>query len=192
MRIISGKHRGRKLEAPKGKHVRPTTDRCREAVFNLLMHGFDPCPITDERVLDVCCGTGALGLEALSRGAAHATFIDSNRTALTCAEDNARTLGESPHATFLLSDVAQMPRAVAPVALVLMDAPYRSGLIASAFKGLLDKGWLKDGTLLAFEQDHKEIFPELEGCEIVKQRNYGKTRVTIVEYQRAASQAAAS
>ena len=181
MRIIAGKHRGRRIESPKGKDIRPTTDRCREAVFNLLMH-MKPNPVIDQRVLDLCCGTGALGLEALSRGAAHATFMDQSSAAMKLARHNCETMNELDNASFSQTDSSQPTHAPEPVALVLMDAPYHSGLIGPAFQNLKARGWLKEGTVLAFEQDHKEEFPELEGCEIVKQRDYGKTRVTIVEY----------
>jgi len=181
MRIISGKHRGRRIAAPKGMEVRPTTDRCREALFNLLMHGhFETSPIIGQPVLDLCCGTGALGLEALSRGAAHATFVDSSKRSLDCTRDNVTALGEQQQARFILTDVQQIPTAPNPVSLVLMDAPYHSGLIAPAYQALVKRGWLKNGTVLAFEHSIKDPFPELEGCEIITQRDYGKTMVTIL------------
>ena len=182
MRIIAGKHRGRKIESLKGKTVRPTTGRTREAIFNLLMHMPDN-PVVDKRALDLCCGTGALGMEALSRGAAHVTFVDQNRDALNLAEMNIQKCGERDHATFHLSDSSAPPKAPEPVSLVMMDAPYHSGLIAPAYTNLVKQGWLKDGTILAFEQDHKEDFPELAGSEIIKQRSYGKTRITLLEYK---------
>lgn len=183
MRIIAGKHRGRKIEAPKGKDIRPTTDRCREALFNLLMHGpFDESPVINQSALDLCCGTGALGLEAFSRGAAHVTFIDQNRKSLELAEYNVEALHEQANARFIQSDVVHLPRASEPVALIMMDAPYRSGLVSPAYDALVAKRWLKPGTILAFEQDHKESFPELENGDIITQRNYGKTRITLVEY----------
>lgn len=180
MRIISGKHRGRRIEAPKDMKVRPTTDRCREALFNLLMHGFDESPIIGQPVADLCCGTGALGLEALSRGASHVTFVDNSKQSLEYARDNAEALGEQKNVRFIMTDVLHLPTANAPVSLVLMDAPYNSGLIEPAYKVLRQRGWLKEGTVLAFEQSCKETFPELEGTEIATQREYGKTRVTLV------------
>ncbi|MCI5048871.1 MAG: 16S rRNA (guanine(966)-N(2))-methyltransferase RsmD [Rickettsiales bacterium] len=183
MRIIAGKHKGRRIEAPKGKEVRPTTEKCREALFNLFMHGgFDPSPVIDQPVLDVCCGTGALGLEALSRGAQHVTFVDSNRISIEYATHNAENMHEKPNCRFLCVPFQQLPKADAPVGLVMMDAPYRSGLIKPAFKHMRAQGWLKGGTILAFEQDHKEEFPELADTEIIKQRKYGKTVITILEF----------
>lgn len=183
MRIISGKHRGRRIEAPKGVEVRPTTDRCREALFNLLMHGhFEESPIIGQPVLDLCCGTGALGLEALSRGAAHVTFVDSSKRSLDCARDNASALGEYANARFMLTDVQQLPSTDKPVALVLMDAPYHSGLIAPTYHTLTKRGWLRSGAVLAFEHSIKDPFPELAGCTLITARDYGKTAVTIVQF----------
>ena len=183
MRIISGKHRGRRIEAPKGMEVRPTTDRCREALFNLLMHGhFEESPIIGQSVLDLCCGTGALGLEALSRGAAHATFVDNSKRSLDCTRDNVAALGETGNARFILSDVQHLPSSDKPVSSVLMDAPYHSGLIAPAYQALVKRGWLRNSAVLAFEHSTKDPFPELTGCEHITQRDYGKTNVTIVQF----------
>ncbi len=182
MRIISGKHRGRRIESPKGKTIRPTTDRCREALFNLLMHGpFEQSPVIDQHVMDLCCGTGALGLEALSRGAVHCSFVDSNRTSLDLARFNAQKFNELEHAEFLCTHVSHLPAAKTPVTLVMMDAPYHSGLIAPAFKALRAQGWLAPGTILAFEYDHKEAFPDLPDTELIREREYGKTKINVVK-----------
>lgn len=182
MRIISGKHRGRTLSAPNDLSIRPTGDRTRQAIFNLLMQGqFDPSPVIDQRVLDLCCGTGALGLEALSRGAAHVTFVDSSRTALALAEKNAAHLGETENCQFLGCAVEHLPLAREPVALVLMDAPYRSGILLPAYHSLESQRWLQPGTLIASEHDQKEKIPELEGTTVLTDRHYGKSRVVLFQ-----------
>ena len=127
MRIIGGRHRGRALKALKGKDIRPTSDRARESIFNILEHTVEGGEPAGAAVLDVFAGTGALGLEALSRGARHATFIDSDRAALDCARQNARALGEAGAAVFLGLDAARLPPpppdAGAPATLAFLDPP---------------------------------------------------------------------
>lgn len=180
LRIIAGTHRGRALLSPSGKEIRPTTGKTREAMFNLLLHGFEASPIIEQKILDLCCGTGALGLEALSRGAAHVTFIDQDANSLDLAKENARRLGEWDRCRFLQGSATQLPQASEPVSCVIMDAPYRSGLMQGAYISLRNRGWAAAGTIIAFEHAAKEPLPPLEQCEIVKERLYGKTRVSIV------------
>lgn len=178
MKIIAGKHRGRKLESPRNKDVRPTVAKARESLFNLLMH-MHPNPVVDCRIADLFCGTGALGLEALSRGAEHVTFIDQNRDSIHLAEDNAELLNESENCKFLHSSSIDLPSASEPYDLVMMDPPYNSGLAKIAYAALREKGWVITGSIVAFEQSHKEGVPELEGCEIIKDRVYGKSRIVV-------------
>ena len=97
MRIVAGKHRGRRLVAPQGHDIRPTSDRVREALFNLLAHSLDWAGLEDACVADIFCGTGAVGLEALSRGAAFATFVDNSQPAFTATRTNIATVGEERH-----------------------------------------------------------------------------------------------
>lgn len=181
MRIVAGIHKGRKIESPTGKDIRPTADRCRESLFNLLMH-LNPNPVVDQRVLDLCCGTGALGLEALSRGASFATFIDQSKEALALTRKNCEKFKEDGRSKWILSDSSKPPRASEPVSLVMMDAPYHSAMILGTFNQLVAQGWLTGGTVLAFEQNHKEDFPELPNTETIRERVYGKTKITIVVY----------
>ncbi len=108
MRIIAGTHRSRKLEGPEGEEVRPTSDRLRQAIFNILEHRLGT--FEEARVLDACCGTGAMGLEAISRGAAKAVLMDKDSVALNLARKNATALGEKEKCSFVLSDVMNPPR----------------------------------------------------------------------------------
>jgi len=108
MRIVGGRNKGRAIKAPLGKDVRPTSDRVRESVFNILLHGIDGFDIDGAAVLDVFAGTGALGLEALSRGAVHATFIDGDRKALVVAKENAARLKEWRNVTLLNLDATRL------------------------------------------------------------------------------------
>lgn len=182
MRIIGGKHRGRTLLSPPDLTIRPTSERTREALFNILMHAnFTIEPLIDRPVLDICCGTGALGLEALSRGAAHCTFMDQNKQALALAEANARKLGEGGCCTFITTDATQLPAARQPVALAMMDAPYKSGLAARTLAQLNDSRWLLPHAIVAIEQDKKEPVPETEGFTLHTQRIYGKAQLMIFQ-----------
>src|SRR5215470_142574 len=131
MRIVAGKHRGRRIAVPEGHDVRPTSDRAREALFNILEHGHftsdGTSPLIDARVLDVFAGSGALGFEALSRGAAHLTCIESSAPARAVLRANAKALGETARVTVLQADATKLPTAAAgpPCRLVLLPPPSR-------------------------------------------------------------------
>lgn len=186
MRIIAGQFKGRKLHPPEGSAIRPTSDRTRESIFNLLMHGaYGGENIIGCHVLDLCCGTGALGLEAISRGARLVTFIDKDTTAIALAKKNALHCGVSQQCFFVQSDAANLPPAREPVNLVLMDAPYATPLIAPAFASLMRGGWLAPDALIVAEQERHASVPVLEGAELIDERQYGKPKVLI--YRVAAS-----
>src|SRR6266571_3100128 len=135
LRIVGGSHRGRRLVAPSGEAVRPTSDRAREALFNILSHGnfaASGLPFADKPVLDAFAGTGAFGLEALSRGARAAAFIESSREALAALRRNIAALGEADRAHIVAGDATRPPRAVLSCAVAFLDPPYHSGLAAPA------------------------------------------------------------
>ena len=148
MRIIGGRHRGRPLRAPAGRDVRPTPDRVREALFNVLLHGAAAFDLEGASVVDVFAGSGALGLEALSRGAGHATFIESTDEALRFIRMNAGRLDEGANTTLLRLDASRLPppprAARCPAPLVFLDPPYGTALLAAAAPGAgpspLDRG----------------------------------------------------
>ena len=184
MRIVGGKHRGRRLAAPGGRGVRPTADRVREAVFNLLAHGIQAVDLTDAAVVDVFAGSGALGLEALSRGAARAAFIDSNSLAISAIRRNAATLGEADNVTLLCLDASRLPPpprlAGAPARLALLDPPYGSGLAATALAGLAGKGWIAEGSVAVVEVGAREPFAAPPTFQIIDERAYGAARVVFL------------
>ena len=184
MRIIGGRHRGRALKALRGRGLRPTSDRARQAIFNILEHKVEGGGPAGAAVLDVFAGTGSLGLEALSRGAVCATFIDSDRAALDCARRNARALGEVGAATFLGLDAARLPPpdTGAPATLAFLDAPYGSGLAEPALRGLADKGWIASGTVLAVEVGARDSLALPPGYRQVDERAYGAARVLFLKY----------
>lgn len=190
MRIVAGRHRGRQLESPDDLPVRPTSDRARESLFNILEHGrLAPgglSPVRGARVLDAFCGTGALGLEALSRGAAHAVFIDSDPAALKLARRNAAKLGETARATFLLADATHPPPpAGGACTLVFVDPPYDAELVGPTLSALLQRGWLAPGAVAIAETQRRTDPAAIGGLQIVDDRHYGKARV--VFYQRPAT-----
>jgi 16S rRNA (guanine966-N2)-methyltransferase len=182
MRIVAGKHRGRRLAAPPGDAVRPTSERAREALFNILAHGrFGPAPVfEDARVLDVFAGTGAFGLEALSRGARFATFIENDRDARDALAANIKTLGETAHTRVLTVDATAPPRPDGPYDLVFLDPPYRSGLAAPALQALSQAGWLAPDALIIVELAARGDFEAPTGFEALEERRYGAGRLVFL------------
>lgn len=182
MRIVAGKHRGRRIAAPPGKAVRPTSERAREALFNILAHGrFASAPaFEDARVLDVFAGTGAFGLEALSRGACFATFIENDRDARETLAANIKTLGEGARTRLLVADATTPPRADGPYDLVFLDPPYRSGLAAPALEALSRIGWLGPEALVIVELAAREDFEAPAGFDLLEERRYGAGRLVFL------------
>lgn len=187
MRIVAGRHRGRAIAAPPGDALRPTADRVREAVFNILVHGGGQLDgddvVTDAEVLDGFAGTGAMALEAVSRGAAHATCMDSDFTALDACRANVRTLGEAERVTVLGGDCLDPVRAARPCSLVFLDPPYRSGSAAPALEALARAGWIAPGAICVVELAAKEPFTPPESAEIFDERRYGAARVVFLRYR---------
>jgi 16S rRNA (guanine966-N2)-methyltransferase len=183
VRIVAGKHRGRVLDSFEGEALRPTSDRARESLFNILEHGKlargGLSPVRGARVLDAFCGTGALGLEALSRGAIHATFIDKDPAALKLARGNAGKLGERETATFLQADASYPPRGE-PCSLVFLDPPYEEALAAPALDGLAKTGWLAPEAIAVVETSGRESLATPEGFTAVDERRYGKAKLTFL------------
>jgi 16S rRNA (guanine966-N2)-methyltransferase len=184
VRIIGGKHRGRTLSAPPQHGVRPTADRTREALFNILAHAaWAPDDLLNGSVvLDAFCGTGALGLEALSRGAARCTFMDSARTSLDSARANVAMLGEQAHALVLRADATRPPTAEAGGAagLVFLDPPYGKGLAPLALAALDRAGWLAPDAVAVVELGGDDPFAPPPGFTLQDERRYGDTRVVML------------
>jgi 16S rRNA (guanine966-N2)-methyltransferase len=185
MRIISGKHKGRRIELTKeaADTVRPTSDFAREAIFNILIHGkHSPNgeSFIDKPVLDVFCGTGALGLEALSRGAGHVTFIDASRDALANARFNAGKMHEAERVDFLLADATRLPRARKQFSLVFLDPPYFGRMIEPSLLSLRNGGWIEEDALMVVEHDAKDKVAYPEGFEVVDERRYGRAVINLL------------
>lgn len=178
MRITGGTLRGRALAAPEGLTTRPTTDRVREALFNVLAHhdwGESGDPLADAIVLDAFAGTGALGLEAVSRGASFACFFEKDRPALRVLRENIDRLKLGERTAILPADATKPPRAQRPCSLVFLDPPYRKGLIPAALKALAAQGWIAPGAMLICETAKKETRDGLETCKLLLEKTYGDT-----------------
>ena len=178
MRIIAGTHRGRRLETPADQAIRPTADRVREALFSILVHRLEG--FAGRRVLDAFAGSGALGLEALSRGAESAFFMDRDRTALALCRRNAESLGLAQSATFFFADATRPPAADRLCDLVLLDPPYGDDLGATALAALAEAGWIADGAVAVIESDRARPEACPAGFEELDARDYGRTRILLL------------
>ena len=181
MRIVAGKHKGRILAAPKGRDTRPTSDRTRGAVFNILEHGIEGLFLRDVHVLDVFAGTGALGLEALSRGAATATFIEQSSEALKCLSENIRTLKTDDQATVIKTDATRPPPAKQSYDLVFLDPPYGKDLVTKALTALQAKSWISSGAFIVAEVGSKEETTLPEAFGLLDERVYGAAKIVIAQ-----------
>jgi 16S rRNA (guanine966-N2)-methyltransferase len=183
MRIVGGRHRGRRLFAPPGNTVRPTSDRAREALFDILSHGHfaaEGIPFAEAAVLDAFAGTGALGLEALSRGAAEAVFFEQNPEALAALRRNVARLGESNRAQIRPYDATRPPRAGKRCAVVFIDPPYRSGLAAPALAAIDAAGWLTSDALAVIEIGARQKLEAPACFALLDARVYGAARVVFL------------
>jgi len=184
MRIVGGKHKGRPLAAPQGRDTRPTSDRAREAMFNVLEHLSVGPGLEGAWVIDLFAGTGALGLEALSRGAAHATFVECHRGAVKTLNANIIALKETDRTTVLPIKVAALNNVTAnAVDYAFMDAPYDKGLTEPALDALAEWGWLKPETVVMVEVGAREILSPPQGFEMVKEKNYGAARAVFLAFR---------
>ncbi len=183
MRIIGGRFKGRALAAPGAAgggaaHLRPTSDRVRESLFNLLAHGpYDGAP-EEMRVLDLFAGVGALGLEAMSRGAARAVFVDDHGPSRALIRENVEALGLMGATKIWRRDATRLgPNRDAPYDLIFLDPPYRKGLAVKALASAAEGGWLAPGAVLIVEQAADEELPAFG--ELLDERSYGDTRILI-------------
>ena len=183
MRIIGGARRGLKLakvgEGDPAAHLRPTSDRVREAIFNLLINGGHGDPVTGVRVLDLFAGTGALGLEALSRGAARVAFVDDGATARALLRQNIEKMQAMGTTDVWRRDATRMgPNRGPGYSLVFLDPPYHKGLGEAALASCLEGGWLAPGAMVVWEEGAAPVPPA--GFEMLDQRKYGDTLVTLL------------
>ena len=188
LKVVGGKHRGRSIATPEGSNTRPTSNRARESLFNILMHAKwhdddvhgGTSPLIDARVLDAFAGSGALGIEALSRGAAHATFLDNDATAVRLIGENLRKMGEASNAKVIRADATRPPPAREACDLVFLDPPYRSGQAAPALAALAAAGWVAPDAIVTVELAHNEDIVPPDGFEAIDERRYGAAKIVIL------------
>ncbi len=183
MRIVAGEFRGRTLATPKGSAIRPTSDRLREALFNVLAHGYDD-PVAGARVIDLFAGTGALGLEALSRGAQAAVFVDDGAEARGLIRGNIDALGLGGRTRLFRRDATRLGDRgpVPPFSLAFLDPPYGRDLATPALASLARGGWLVDGALAVVEEMSAATLEPPAGFAVEEVRDYGETALTFLRF----------
>ena len=179
MRIVGGRLRGRRLASPATQAIRPTTDRLRERLFNMIAHGPYPS-LAGARVADLFAGTGALGLEALSRGAAHACFVDRSGAALALIRRTIDDLDVADHCAVLRGDARRLPPADAPFDIVFLDPPYGRDLATDALNSLTEHGWLRPGSLVVIEQETAAPFTPGPGLTVADRRAQGHSELVLL------------
>ncbi|MFT5181380.1 MAG: 16S rRNA (guanine966-N2)-methyltransferase [Alphaproteobacteria bacterium] len=179
LRVIGGKHGGRRIATPPGDSTRPTSDRVREALFSILEA---KRPLAGMRVLDACAGSGALGIEALSRGAAHATFFDTDLRAWKVVEDNIATLAEEASTDVRNANVTNPPQATEVCSLVFLDAPYRTDIASQALPALAAAGWFAPDALIVVETERGAELTLPNGFSETDSRAYSSTELHFLEY----------
>lgn len=181
MRVIAGRFKGKTLDAPKGLATRPTSDRVREALFNVLEHGVPEVSFEGARVLDLFAGSGALGLEALSRGARYGLFIEDDASARGVIRRNVEALGLTGATKIWRRDATRLGPAgnITPFDLVFCDPPYGKGLATEALQSAVDGGWLVPHAIVVLEERAGEAPAWPQGLAEIDRRRYGDTEIAI-------------
>jgi 16S rRNA (guanine966-N2)-methyltransferase len=181
MRVVGGRLKGRAVASPSSRDIRPTADRLRESLFNILIHAYDD-PIVDARVLDLFAGTGALGIEAISRGAKFALFVDNGTEARALLRNNVEALGLGGVTKVYRRDAAHLGPAhpLEPFSLSFLDPPYRMKLAEKALVSLRDGLWLAPGALLVVEEAKAAEFLAPDGFTELERRVYDDTEFTFL------------
>src|SRR5262244_2015018 len=181
MRVVGGRLKGRNLASPSSRDIRPTADRLRESVFNILLHAYDN-PIEGARVLDLFAGTGALGIEAVSRGAAFTLFVDNGAEARALLRNNVEALGLGGVTRIFRRDAANLGPAhpLEPFSLVFLDPPYGKGLAEKSLNSARDGGWLKPEALMVVEEAADAKFKTPDGFQELERRTYDDTEFVFI------------
>ena len=189
MRIVGGRMRGRQLVAPEDDATRPTSDRVREAIFNILAHGIPEFSLERARVLDLFAGTGALGLEALSRGAAYCLFVEEAAAARAAVRRNVEALGLTGVTKIYRRDATQLGPASGRdrFDLAFLDPPYGQGLAERALSSAAAGGWLAHDALAVIEEHKDAVVVPPGNFLVLDRRSWGDTQVTFARYARSAS-----
>jgi 16S rRNA (guanine966-N2)-methyltransferase len=181
MRVVGGRLRGRPLTAPGSRAIRPTSDRLRETIFDIIA-ARHPDVLAGARVVDLFAGSGALGIEAISRGAAFALFVDSAAEARALLRGNVEALALGGVTRIWRADATELGRAPTgpPFDLAFLDPPYNQGLSAPALAGLVAGGWLRPGALVIVEESAKAELAAPQGLALIDARRYGDTKLAFL------------
>jgi 16S rRNA (guanine966-N2)-methyltransferase len=181
MRVVGGRLRSRAIAGPKAEGLRPTADRLREALFNILAHSYGN-PAVDARVLDLFAGTGALGIEALSRGAAYVLFVDDGIEARSLLRNNTEALGLGGTSRIFRRDATKLGPAhpLEPFTLAFLDPPYRKGLAEQALAAARDGGWLTKDALVVVEEATDAKFVAPQGYQELERRAYDDSELVFL------------
>ncbi|WP_421792565.1 16S rRNA (guanine(966)-N(2))-methyltransferase RsmD [Hyphobacterium sp.] len=184
MRIVAGQFKGRPLAAPKGANTRPTSDKARQALFNVLEHAAWAPPLDGARIVDLFAGSGALGFEAMSRGGAFALFVETDARARGAIRDNIeifQLFGNTRLHRRSATDLGEKPAKLGkPFNLVFLDPPYGKDLAPPALKGLIEGGWVTEDALAVLEVAADEAVPDLPGWSPVDERIWGAAKVVFL------------
>ncbi len=185
MRIVGGAFKGTHLVAPKGSTTRPTSDRVRESLFNMLAHSFEGFTLEEVRVLDLFAGSGALAFEALSRGAASALLVDNDAVARGAQRENIEALGLEGRARLFRRDATKLGPAknMGPFGLLFLDPPYGKELAEKALSEVLAGGWLQQGAICVIEEEAKAELVLPEALAPLDERIYGGTKIIFLRYR---------
>lgn len=186
MRVIAGKYRGQHLHQPKSDAIRPTTDRNREALFNILQHGVEDFEFEDIRVLDLFSGTGALGIEALSRGAGFCLFVDDSAAARALVRQNIEKLNLTGITKIFRRNATRLGESgrFGQFDLIFCDPPYGQNLGNQAIASALEGGWISDSAILVLEEQIDAAIDAFPGLELIDQRDFRDTQYLIFRKSR--------
>jgi 16S rRNA (guanine966-N2)-methyltransferase len=181
MRIVAGKFKGQAIKPPKTQEIRPTSDRMRESLFNILIHSYNA--VEDARVLDLFAGTGALGFEAMSRGAAFVAFVDMSIQSRGLLRENMINFGLSNIAKILKRDATSLGETAsfAPFTLIFVDPPYGQGLAERALVSALQGGWVADNALIIVEEAKLSAFVAPQGFKELERRDMGLSQLIFMQ-----------
>lgn len=182
MRIVAGKYRGRILATPDNNEIRPTTDRVRESLFSILESSYSEY-LANARVIDLYAGTGALGLEAISRGAEFAVFVEQSPQGIKLIRKNIEMLGIGDQTKVTRSDATKLGNSgtMQPFNLVFADPPYNKGLADKSLACLINDGWLCKDALIVIEEAAESPAPQFENGRILDNRKFGDTKIWIAQ-----------
>lgn len=186
MRIISGSLKGKILKSPENYNTRPTSDKARSAIFNILEHAPWSFGVINQNIMDIFAGTGAFGLEGLSRGASNCIFVENDKIAQRVLNSNISECKFNDKAKLLAKDALKLdmrPANIQPVDIIFLDPPYNKGLIEPTIQNLIEKQWLNKEAIIIAEAEKKEKIETPNGLELVKQTNYGLNGVWFFKYE---------